>query len=452
MPPTRPPVTRDGLQRVLDLIDDRQSFGDNVLLMLSIHIGRVFPLDLINMIPGRGKHEFHLLTCHTLCHYEFHIENDYIILRSSRHICTETPCTVHTSNFKRVLNDTIDEYTKLCDESSIQISLDEKQLIDVILTGVSKSWAPLKALTVSIVAKLAYPPWDTRCHQKQIPGGLFSLRTIDKQYVSSELFSRGLYETPTEFALTRSFEKSEPFNDTYTGNISPKECKHSFLSLVRIINTGFDRKMCRAMLLYILKHLHERKQRTVRLINAATPISSTSLSLVRELLKGVFQSRELQSIPRIAEIVVHVACTVASKHLWLGSCVRPLRRHTAPDNHCNACADIEIEKLSDRSVFLVAEVKHLQINDDVIAVFRSKTQGVLYRYLLSTHELRERMEVGEIIVDSIESFVVQKLHDCLFHSMSVSTDYTNMLRQAILKDPCVDLGDKLSIQSFIKEL
>ena len=82
-----------------------------------------------------------------------------------------------------------------------------------------KVWAPMKATIVSCVAKLIYPNWDTRYHQVQI-GGKYSLRTIDRKYVASFLFKKGLYPTATEYALTRSFEKAEPFTKNYTGKIT----------------------------------------------------------------------------------------------------------------------------------------------------------------------------------------------------------------------------------------
>ena len=99
-----------------------------------------------------------------------------------------------------------------------------KKNIDTVLKSYERSKAPLKAIIAAGIPKIAYPEWDVRKHQQQI-GGKHSLRSIDTRHIASELYRIGLYETPTSFALTRSFEKAECYDMNYSGNIYQRPFK-----------------------------------------------------------------------------------------------------------------------------------------------------------------------------------------------------------------------------------
>jgi hypothetical protein len=117
----------------------------------------------------------------------------------------------YSSLLQKALDSNIVDTTRLTEKCGDICIKDE---LDIISKNISKSWAPFKATIVSVIAKIAHPDWDTRNHQTQL-GGKYSLRTIDRCYVSNFLYKNGLYDTSTEFALTRSFEKAEPFNKKY---------------------------------------------------------------------------------------------------------------------------------------------------------------------------------------------------------------------------------------------
>lgn len=130
--------------------------------------------------------------------------------------------------------------------------------IDLILFLTRKNKSILKVVITSLLAKLKYPDWDTRLHKKKI-GGIYNLDSIDEKFISPVLFKEGYYESSTKFSLTASLNLYEPFNENYKAGISPKECKSSFLFLMKEMNENskFD---CEKVLLFILQKLKERKR------------------------------------------------------------------------------------------------------------------------------------------------------------------------------------------------
>ena len=142
----------------------------------------------------------------------------------------------YSSILQKALDSNIVDTTRLMEKCG---DICVKDHLDIISKNTSTSWAPFKATIVSVIAKIAHPDYDTRLHQTHMEGGR-SLRTIDGKYVSAYLYKNGLYDTPTTFALTRSFEKPEPFNKEYSGMISPPKSKISFLNIVELINTKID--------------------------------------------------------------------------------------------------------------------------------------------------------------------------------------------------------------------
>ena len=164
-------------------------------------------------------------------------------------------------------------YTNLVQEILARDCLDEEHLLSTVYKGVrlqdaldevikayqTKALTTLvKAINCSCVAKICHPTWDTRKHQPQI-GGLHSLRTLDTK-ISAFLHSQGIYDTSTPYALTRSFEKAEPYTQGYGGKFRNKAHGTRFLHLVEFINETSDaEKYCRVILSYILNALKKEK-------------------------------------------------------------------------------------------------------------------------------------------------------------------------------------------------
>ncbi len=205
-----------------------------------------------------------------------------------------------------------------------------KSLLDNITDHYDNSRSPLKALVAACFAKLLHKKWDIRYHQVQI-GGMFSLRSFDTRYVCPELYKRGLYNTPTTFALTRSFEKSEPYTCDYTGNIKPLKIKESLLSLISIIN---DNKKTKTVLSYFIHFLNNQKNNLIVFKDEVKKVK-ISLESLRNLLNYIVSLHPGGSV--LPVITVHTCCEVAFKNIN----IIPLKHHNASDKQTKSLTDIE---------------------------------------------------------------------------------------------------------------
>ena len=328
-----------------------------------------------------------------------------------------------------------------------------KDELDTLLKNISKSWSPLKATTASIVAKMKYPDWDTRYHQLQI-GGKYSLRTIDKSYVSDFLYKRGLYDTSTEFALTRSFEKAEPFNKEYSGSISPKECKKSFLSVVEIINTRIDIPLLNDMLVYLLLFLKNRKETTTSLKNSIVT-SSKGLDIL-DVFKMLGEINKLGSGSSVIPVIIaHTLLLVIQPYLWTGITINPLKEHTAPDNHSKSYGDIEGIDSSSSKPKIAIEVKHkIPINESIEMIFDKKTkdEDIPLKFIITTAKTERRVAQNNICIDTINGFVISYLQQTLFHEKTICLIFIKELRTQIVCYKNIGVSIKQSINEILTSL
>lgn len=288
-----------------------------------------------------------------------------------------------------------------------------KKHLDVILQN-TNSIAPTKIIIAAAVAKIVYPDWDTRLHQIKI-GGDFSLRSFDKNYVSSSLFTLRLVATPTEGALSRSFEKSEPYNLDYSGAITPTKVKNSFLFLMQIIN---EQKIASNVLIHALRHLRNQ-QNQVKLIKCLVPTKpntgSVSYNMIHNMLMQCFSICGKSSV--IAPIIVYCLCTTVQPYLWKNAHIKILKEHTAPDCH-HSIGDIE-GFTNENKPFLCIEIKHnTPIDDTTIEVFNEKVKGhdIPLKYILQSKNILPSFSDSCIHVCSVSSFVVHTLQHANCHT------------------------------------
>lgn len=325
-----------------------------------------------------------------------------------------------------------------------------KDELDIISKNISKSWSPFKATIVSVIAKIMYPDWDTRNHQIQI-GGKYSLRKLDKCYVSNFLYKKGLYDTSTEFALTRSFEKAEPFNKEYSGMISPKECKTSFLNIVEVINTKKDIYLLNDILVYLMTFLKNRKNTKTTLKNSIV-VSSKSLNIldVSKLLDEINKLGSGSSV--IPVIIVHTLLCIIQPYLWIGILMKPLKEHTAPDSH--SYGDIEGLDFSSKPK-IVIEVKHkILINDTIIEIFdeKIKNNDVPLKFIITTAKTERIVVKNNICIDTLNGFVISYLQHILFHEKTICLIFLKELRLRIVSYNNMSISIKESINKMLISL
>ena len=363
----------------------------------------------------------------------------------------EPPVKVEMESYTTIIQSALD--------SSIDIScLNEKvgiicvkEELDVIIKNVSKSWAPFKAIIASITAKRMNPDWDTRKHQTQI-GGKHSLRTIDRYYVSDYLFKNGFYDTATEFALTRSFEKAEPYNKTYSGKISPKDCKPAFLNLVEIINTHGTTKLLNTMLVYLMMFLKERKANNARL-KTSTLESSKELTLV-DVSKGLEAMYSIGSgISVVPVLVIHTLLNVIQPYLFPRISINGLKQHTAADNHSESYGDVEA--FSGSNPVIAIEVKHkIVITESIIMTFDKKTSEVHIpvKFILTTAKTQKQFVKNNICIDTVSDFTTSYLQQVLLYESNICSIFVKELRTRIVSYHNISVEMKESINKCLTEL
>lgn len=361
------------------------------------------------------------------------------------------------SKFSSLLQNAVDSLGDSVDTSRLVQNPDNgdcvniKKDLDTVL-GL-KSWAPLKGVVASVASKIIIPQWDTRNHQVQI-GGLCSLRSIDHNHVAPFLYKHGLYNNTTAFALTRTFEKSEPYTQTYSGQISPVEYKHSFLNLVEIINTVATPELLNDILIYLLFSLNEQKKR-VTSMKAQVVISCSDLN-INDVSNVLDQMNEISSGASVLPVITaHTLLTLIQPYLWPGVSIKPLKEHTAADNHSKSYGDIEGVDSTSKPIIAI-EVKHkIAIDASIEAIFDEKTRNadIHLKYILTTKTKTEkRFTQTNICIDTINGFVTSHLQTALFHERAICLKFVIQLRQQIVTHPNLGESVKETINEIITSL
>jgi hypothetical protein len=339
-----------------------------------------------------------------------------------------------------------------CDTDCLGKNL--KDDLDTLATGIDTAWAPLKATVASIVAKRVHPDWDTRKHQTSM-GGKFSLRTVDNRHIANKLCMKGLYDTATAYALTRSFEKAEPFYKSYSGQIKPVSCKHAFLNVIETVNTTASTELLTAMLVYLMTLLKGRKDKHTALKDSILTTSKRlNLNNISDALDKIneLSGRGLSVVP---VIVVHALLTVIRPHMWPSMTVKPLKQHTAPDGHTDSYGDVEGVNTSDEKPVLVIEVKHrIKVDDTIIHTFNTKTatSEIPLKYILTTACTPKYYAQNNICVQTVSDFITTCLQNTLYHDPSICTAFFNKLQECVADHTNLSPDNKEAVNSILKSL
>jgi hypothetical protein len=364
------------------------------------------------------------------------------------------PITMTSVTYASVLKEALE--TTSCDTACLEVNHGDvcpKDELYTLTTGTDVSWAPLKATVAAIVAKLVHPEWDTRKHQTQI-GGTHSLRSIDATHVSNTLFQKGLYNTATTFALSRTFEKAEPFNKSYSGKITPVSCRAAFLNVMEIVNTTASTELLKAMLVYAILFLKGRKDKHAALKGSILESSKeVSLSDVSDAL-GKINTLSGRGISVVPVIAVHVLVTIAQPHLWPSMWIKRLKEHTAPDGHTDSYGDVEGFTPSENPV-LAIEIKHrLKIDDTIIASFNKKTaaSNIPLKYILTTAVTPKYHAPNNISVQTVSDFIMTHLQNAMYYDPSICTAFVNELQKCVSAHTNLALSHKEAVVAILTSL
>lgn len=131
------------------------------------------------------------------------------------------------------------------------LSQNEKELLDIVLTYSEQAKAVLTVITTSITYKALHPEQDIRNHQASIVGG-YSGRTFDSKNITPFMKKYKFPSMAESGWLTRALEQKVPYDKNYSGAITPKELKPVFLNILDNIENGAG---CRVYLSYLFQGL-----------------------------------------------------------------------------------------------------------------------------------------------------------------------------------------------------
>jgi len=319
----------------------------------------------------------------------------------------------------------------------IKLNASDKKNVDIVIACYDKSKSPLKAIVAAGISKIAFPEWDIREHQMQI-GGLHSLRSVDTRYISSEIYKLGLYDTPTSFAMTRSFEKAECYDMKYSGKISPTKVKQPFLKTIQMINSTKIKN--KNILLYIFEWLIENKAKLDAMKSIKiSPCSEITLESVYNTIEHLLSLGSGSSV--VPVIITHACCTLVFRDIF----IKPLKYHSATDKGTHSLGDIE--GLYMKHPKLAIEIKYnMAITETIILSFDQKSRNVPMRLVLTTKNIALQIHCNNILVGSVKEFCIWKLQDMFQQDNKVYTKFIRLLRTNLINSS--DLST--TIKSVIK--
>lgn len=362
-----------------------------------------------------------------------------------------TSSNIYETLLKEIIqNDFLDE-EKLLEIKHRDIPL-RTSLDETVNAYKSKSLkALIKGIVCSCIAKLSHPSWDNRKHQPQI-GGDFSLRTIDSK-VCKYLHAQGIYDSSTEYALTRSFEKAEAYTQAYGGKFKQTSHKKVFLDLIEFINeTLHPEKYCRVMLLYLLHQLKKIKKEDECLKDTSIlcGINEISLEHVSQLYEFFMTIKGKTS--KIPPIMVYSCLQVCSPHLWPGSSVPPMESHTAADSHTGAVGDVMVKRGD--LILLAAEVKDkIKVDEGVVNIFHHKLKDkhIPLQYILTTTKMSTQVH-GNILTQTVEDFLLHTIQSTLCHNKNSCKEFLESFDKVIREDKGLAHELRTTIHQKITEL
>lgn len=308
--------------------------------------------------------------------------------------------------------------------------------VRVMIDSLDKAWSPFKATMAVVMAKVAYPEWDTRNHQKQL-GGLFSLRTIDHKIISNELHRLGYYETDVSYAMTRAFERVERYTEEYSGILQPKEAKASFLRICARVNDAYDCEECDTILSLLFTKLKERRTSLDALVEScgALVIKSTPSNTLRSLLDKIDTLCKLGAGASVVpELIVQSICMLSRQTLKM----KDLKFHRTPDNTSGALCDIEGYDCDNKCVLAIEVKSNISITNNMVITFDKKTKDIPCRYMLTTKpNTKCRVSDQDIVISSVNDFCATELMRARQEYPDIVRDMYTMVRKTVVATPCL---------------
>lgn len=269
------------------------------------------------------------------------------------------------------------------DESVSEISDAEESQLSTVIRNQENRKAAVAVLVTLLLKKTLSPDQDIRLHRAEFEGG-FNGRGLDTDVVTPFLRSKQFPSMSESGWLTRSFEQSHAYDCEYPGNITPKELKKAFLSLVNVAQKSGAEKARFLMLRLFIGLVEARdKNRNLRL---ARPVNLSIAELVDRLRQHHDVSASGAS--RLPVLAIHAILTILARETdrYRNCRLLPLEAHTTADSRSNLIGDINLVD-SNGTLFEGYEIKHnVRITAELIqsSFDKLRTTPVKVFYILTT--------------------------------------------------------------------
>jgi DNA (cytosine-5)-methyltransferase 1 len=286
------------------------------------------------------------------------------------------------------------------------LSLNEKNILDIILKHSESSKAVLTVLFTSIIYKILNPWQDIRNHQISIDNG-YSGRTFDHNHITPFMKSKKFPAMAESGWLTRSLEQKVPYSMQYTGAIKPEQLKQSFLTILDKIQNDADAK---EYILYIVQGLIiQRNKHSIELAKPTSLQIANILDLIEKHFNHKYQSDGVARLPVLAIYAAYKSLIPELKR-FEGKRLLPIESHTSSDARSGRVGDIELQN-ERKWAFEAVEIKYgipitLQIVQDAYEKF-NKTPIERY-YILST----TKSSSDDIAAIETEISRIKNIHGC----------------------------------------
>jgi len=282
----------------------------------------------------------------------------------------------------------------------------EQELLNLVLHYSEQAKAVLTVLITSLVYKSLNPEQDIRNHQASIKGG-YSGRTFDAKYITPFMKSCKFPAMSDSGWLTRALEQKVPYDNNYSGAITPKELKPVFIALLDNVQNGAD---CKKYLSFIFQGLIiKRNKQTIDLAKPTTLAINMILDLLDKHFNGSYKAEGASRLPVIA-IYAAYKCLINEAKRFENKELLPIESHTSSDKSSGRIGDIEIIDEKNRA-FEAVEVKYgIQINLGLVkdAYSKFQTTPVDRYYILST----AYPDKDELVKIDAEIKRIKNVHGC----------------------------------------
>jgi DNA (cytosine-5)-methyltransferase 1 len=202
--------------------------------------------------------------------------------------------------------------------------------VDNVIKHGDRQKGVLTVLITGFVYKYYHPEQDVRFHQSNMAGG-YSGRSFDSKYITPFMRNNGFPAMAESGWLTRSLEQNVPYKEGYTGKISGKELKDSFL-LLYSATEKYDKPI--EILAYLFQQLVKRREDSkIRLSIPANLTVLETLNLIKRHFEyGYKNIAGASRLPNLAIYSAYKSIIDGNQARYRGKTLCDLGSHTATDS------------------------------------------------------------------------------------------------------------------------